>query len=130
MHNQQNNQPRRSVILSLVFVVAIVVTILGAVSAVFGIGSAVFNGKWGNLQITTTSVGLVLVIVGFLFLFYMTRLILTKVSPPDDAHFVPVSGVLYLIQHTITIPLKQPITQVETKPDTFQENTGGKGSDE
>jgi hypothetical protein len=75
MKKQQNNRPRPLITLTAVFFAGIVVVLLGAVSAVFGLGSAAFTGKFGSLQITTTSVGIVLVIAGMIFLYKLATLI-------------------------------------------------------
>ena len=73
MSKQPPNRPRTSrAIIALIFAV-IGIVLLGAAVALLGLGSAPFIGQWGNFDSKTTSVGLVLVIEGVIFLFKLVK---------------------------------------------------------
>ena len=68
MSKQPPHRPRTSRAITALIFAVIGIVLLGAAIAFLGLGSAPFIGTWGNFDMKTTSVGLVLVIEGVIFL--------------------------------------------------------------
>ena len=77
-----NRLPMSRALTALIFAV-IGIVLLGAVIALLGLGSSPFFGQWGNFDIKTTCVGLVLVIEGAIFLFKLVKLLPAGSWGPD-----------------------------------------------
>ena len=83
MSKQPPNRPRTSRAITALIFAVIGIVLLGAAIALLGLGSAPFIGKWGNFDIKTTSVGLVLVIEGVIFLSKLVKLLPAGSWGPD-----------------------------------------------
>jgi hypothetical protein len=75
MSKQPPDRPRTSIVITALIFAVIVIVLLGAASAILGLGSAPLIGKWGKFDIKTTSVGLVLVFEGLIFLYKLVKLL-------------------------------------------------------